>query len=185
MSMNVTQKREVLLSIIRAGGRPEYVLFWGRFGPEQVLSQWHHSPFTIDGVEYVTAEHWMMAEKARTFGDHDALASIMGSPHPDAAKRAGRLVRGYVDAVWSEKSYGVVARGSYEKFRQNPAEQAYLLSTGDKILVEASPYDRVWGVGRGPGDPLAADPSSWLGENRLGFALMDARDAIEHGRSIP
>jgi ribA/ribD-fused uncharacterized protein len=122
-----------------------------------------------------TAEHWMMAEKARLFGDIEAEKAAIEAGHPAQAKRAGRLVRGFDEAVWAAHRFGIVVRGNLAKFGQHAELRAYLLGTDTRILVEASPRDRIWGIGMGASNQHATDPTRWRGANLLGFALMEAR----------
>lgn len=143
-----------------------------------MLSQWYPAPFVVSGVRYATAEHWMMAAKARLFGDEAALSGIIGNDDPAAAKETGRAVQGYDDAAWCNHRVTAVREGSAHKFRQNPEMGALLASTAGKVLVEASPFDTIWGIGLSAENPKAQDPSTWRGENLLGFALMWARDAL-------
>jgi ribA/ribD-fused uncharacterized protein len=169
-----------LLDAIREGYRPRYLFFWGHIASSPkpgrwVLSQWWPAAFTLDGVRYPTAEHFMMAEKARRFGDHDAAARILAARTPGEAKKLGRLVKGFDDAEWERVRFDVVLRASRAKFGQDPALRRYLLETGDRVLVEASPVDRIWGIGLAADDPAAADPECWRGLNLLGFALMETR----------
>jgi len=176
--------REALLREVRAGARIKYLCFWGhrplpdgRIGPS-CLSQWWPSPFTVDGVEYATAEHWMMAGKARLFEDPVAERRVLAAGHPAEAKKAGRLVRGFDEAVWERERFRIVVEGSVHKFASDPALRAFLLNTGERVLVEASPVDRVWGIGLTADDEAATDPERWRGENLLGFALMVARGRL-------
>jgi hypothetical protein len=163
------------------GHRLKYVFFWGHqpARPGQVdracLSQWWESTFTVDGVTYRTAEHWMMAQKARLFGDQEAFARIVAAPHPKAAKDLGQQVRGFNEDTWVAHRFEIVTAGSVAKFDQNPALNDYLLGTSQRVLVEASPRDQIWGIGLQANDDLAAWPSQWRGLNLLGFALMQAR----------
>ncbi|KUJ64674.1 hypothetical protein ACZ90_59210 [Streptomyces albus subsp. albus] len=173
-----------LVALAERGERARYVWFWGHrprpdgsVGPS-CFSQWWPAPFTVDGVVYPTAEHWMMAEKARLFGDADAERRAIAAGHPQQAKSAGRTVRGFDEAVWQAHRFEVVVRGSVHKFGGHPALRAYLLGTGSRVLVEASPVDRVWGIGLTADDERAADPSRWRGLNLLGFALMEARQRL-------
>ncbi|MBB1242480.1 NADAR family protein, partial [Streptomyces durbertensis] len=142
------------------------------------LSQWWPSPFTVDGVRYATAEHWMMARKAELFDDREALAAVLAAASPGAAKAAGRRVRGFTEERWAEHRFEVVVEGSVHKFGQHPELRAFLLATGCRVLVEASPLDRVWGIGLAADDERAADPARWLGLNLLGEALMVARSRL-------
>ncbi|WP_046731837.1 NADAR family protein [Streptomyces humi] len=175
---------EALIRAVRAGARIRYLHFWGHSPrPDgqvsaSCLSQWWPSPFVVDGVEYATAEHWMMAGKARLFADPEAERRILAAGHPAEAKKAGRLVRGFDEAVWQRERLGIVTEGSVHKFTADPALRDFLLATGDRVLVEASPMDRVWGIGLTADDERAADPARWRGSNLLGFALMAARERL-------
>ncbi|UFQ18365.1 MULTISPECIES: NADAR family protein [Streptomyces] len=176
---------ESLVGAVRAGRRVKYLHFWGhtprRDGTlgASCLSQWWPSPFTVDGVAYATAEHWMMAAKARLFDDAGAERAVLAARTPAEAKNAGRLVRGFDEAIWARERFGVVVTGSVHKFASDPALRDFLLGTGERVLVEASPLDRVWGVGLAADDPRIQDPEKWRGANLLGFALMGARGRLQ------
>lgn len=176
--------RDALIRAVRAGARIKYLHFWGhrprpdgRIGAS-CLSQWWPAPFTVDGVEYATAEHWMMAGKARLFEDAAAERAVLSAAHPAEAKKAGRLVRGFDEAIWERERFRIVVEGSVHKFGAHPGLGEFLLGTGDRVLVEASPVDRVWGIGLAADDEAAADPERWRGPNLLGFALMEARERL-------
>ncbi|MEU7282684.1 NADAR family protein [Streptomyces sp. NPDC045431] len=178
------EKIEDLLAQVNRGKPVKYLHFWGhRPRPDgtigaSCLSQWWPAPFTVDGVRYATAEHWMMAEKARLFGDADAERAAVEARSPAAAKKAGRLVRGFDEAIWERERFAIVVAGSAHKFGQHPELREYLLSTNTRVLVEASPLDRVWGIGLAATDPDASNPAKWRGLNLLGFALMQARTTL-------
>ncbi|MEV0791542.1 NADAR family protein [Kribbella sp. NPDC050459] len=176
--------REDLQQLIASGERVKYLYFWGHqpqrdgsIGPG-CLSQWWPSEFTVDGVIYASAEHYMMAAKARLFGDVAAVDRILAARTPAEAKNLGREVRGFDDEAWAAARFGIVVDGSTAKFGQDPALRSYLVGSGQRVLVEASPLDRVWGIGLAADDPRAADPAGWRGLNLLGFALMEARAAL-------
>lgn len=175
------QSREEFEALVAAGGRPKYLFFWGHTpkAPGRVdascLSNWFLAPFTVDGVRYATAEHYMVAAKARIFADAEALARILAAPSPGAAKRLGREVRGFDDAIWGRERFDIVAGGNTAKFGQNPELSAFLAATGTTVLVETSPRDRIWGIGMGKDHLDAESPARWKGLNLLGFALMEAR----------
>ncbi|MEV6941291.1 NADAR family protein [Streptomyces sp. NPDC051172] len=176
--------REALVRAVRAGVRVKYLRFWGhraradgRVGPS-CLSQWWPSPFTVDGVAYATAEHWMMAAKARLFDDTEAERRVLAAEHPSQAKKAGRLVRGFDEGTWERERFGIVLEGSVHKFAAHTDLREFLVNTGDRVLVEASPVDRVWGIGLAADDEAATDPERWRGPNLLGFALMEARERL-------
>ncbi|MEV5429475.1 NADAR family protein [Streptomyces sp. NPDC052701] len=178
------RSREALVDEVRAGTTVKYLHFWGhRPRPDgrvgaSCLSQWWPSPFTVDGLTYATAEHWMMAEKARLFGDAEAERRVLAADHPSSAKEAGRLVRGFDEAAWERERFRIVVEGSVHKFAAHADLRAFLLGTGTRVLVEASPVDRVWGIGLAAHDEAAADPRRWRGSNLLGFALMEARERL-------
>ncbi|WP_190021926.1 NADAR family protein [Streptomyces hiroshimensis] len=173
-----------LTAAVARGEQFKYVYFWGhqprRDGSigASCFSQWWPSPFTVDGTVYATAEHWMMAGKARLFGDAEAEAEAIAASHPKQAKDAGRKVRGFDEETWRQHRFELVVEGSVQKFAQDAALSAYLLSTGERVLVEASPLDRVWGIGLAADDEHAQDPARWQGDNLLGFALMEARQRL-------
>lgn len=120
----------------------------------------------------------MMAGKARLFGDEESVPGILAARTPAEAKKRGRLVRGFDDAAWTAARFELVVDGNVAKFGQDPALRDYLLGTRDRVLVEASPVDRVWGIGLAADDERAADPARWRGLNLLGFALMEARERL-------
>ena len=173
--------REALVREVRAGARFNYLHFWGHRArsdgrvASSCLSQWWPSPFTVDGVTYGTAEHWMMAAKARLFDDAEAERQVLAAEHPSLAKKAGRLVRGFDEAIWQRECFAIVVEGSVHKFAAHADLREFLLGTGDRVLVEASPVDRVWGIGLAADSEAAMDPERWRGPNLLGFALMEAR----------
>ena len=179
--------RKALQARVEAGWAPEYLLFWGhsasRGAPlgKECLSQWYPAAFTLDGETYATAEHYMMAQKAVLFGDAEVAALIRASSKPADVKALGRKVRGFDAARWEEHRFRVVAAGSHAKFSQNTAMLAFLLGTGARVLVEASPSDAIWGIGSAESDPRARDPHQWPGLNLLGFALMHARALLAAG----
>ncbi|MYU04020.1 DUF1768 domain-containing protein [Streptomyces sp. SID8366] len=172
---------QALVSEVRAGSRIKYLHFWGhRPRPDgsigaSCLSQWWPSPFVVDGRRYATAEHWMMAAKARLFQDAGAERAVLCAEHPAQAKKAGRLVRGFDEETWERERFRIVVEGGVHKFAADPALRAFLRNTGERVLVEASPVDRVWGIGLTADDEAARDPERWRGLNLLGFALMEAR----------
>ncbi len=165
-----------------AGKADKFLFFWGHQKSASIstscLSQWYGSSFWQDEVHYVCAEQYMMAKKAECFGDKEALEQILSVKDPAQMKALGRQVRGFDAKVWDEVKFSVVLNASYLKFSQNAKLREFLLSTKDKILVEASPVDKIWGIGMSADDENAHNPVKWRGQNLLGFALMRARDEI-------
>ncbi|NIH79127.1 NADAR family protein [Amycolatopsis viridis] len=169
---------------VRRGEPVTFLFFWGH-RPERdgsvgrgCLSQWWPARFTVDGREFATAEHYMMWRKATLFGDRATAGEILRTPDPATAKELGRRVAGFDEDRWVECRYGIVVAASVAKFGQDPRLRRFLLGTGERVLVEASPVDAVWGTGVAADDPRASDPARWPGLNLLGFALMEARATL-------
>ena len=120
----------------------------------------------------------MMAEKARLFADDEALSRIIAAKSPAEAKKIGREIQCFVPKVWDEQKYQIVKTGSWHKFSQHKALADFLLLTNDRILVEASPVDAIWGIGLAADAADAENPARWRGLNLLGFALMEVRDQL-------
>lgn len=173
--------REALAQHLDGGATVDWLFFWGHTPKDPAvvdkscLSQWFLRAFSIDGTEYASAEHWMMASKARTFADEATLERILAAPTPSDAKQLGREVTPFDGEKWSAKGFDLVVEGNVAKFAQHADLKAFLLGTGDQVLVEAAPRDVVWGIGLGAENLHARDPKKWRGKNLLGFALMEAR----------
>jgi ribA/ribD-fused uncharacterized protein len=162
----------------------KYLFFWGHTPKQKgevdksCFSQWFPAAFEVAGDTYTTAEHWMMAEKARLFGNEEVRQRILAAKHPAEAKKLGREVTGFNPQVWDEQKYDLVQAGNYQKFSQHRPLKEYLLNTGSRVLVEASPVDAIWGTGLATDHPDAMQPAKWPGQNLLGFALMEVRDQL-------
>lgn len=160
-----------------------FLFFWKTESP---FSQWHPSTFTLKSVvmpevketEFNCAEQYMMSEKALLFRDTDTYHRIMDTANPRVQKTYGKKVKGFEENVWNDWRSKIVLQASLAKFSQNPDLKAKLLETGDKILVEASPYDRIWGIGLLASDPRAQKKDTWEGLNLLGYALTETRELI-------
>jgi ribA/ribD-fused uncharacterized protein len=145
---------------------------------KQCLSQWYEAPFTEDGRTYPTAEHYMMVGKALLFGDGHTARRVLAARTPGEAKSLGRQVRGFDEDTWVANRVEVVVRGNLAKFGAHEDLRSYLLDTGDRVLVEASPVDRIWGIGLAADDERVHDPAAWRGLNLLGEALMTVRERL-------
>lgn len=148
------------------------------FTQNDALSNWYISDFEIKGVRFNCVEQFMMYCKAKLFGDESTAMKILEAPHPRVQKALGRAVVGFDDEKWVARRRQIVEYGCYAKFSQNEALRGVLLTTGDTLLVEASPYDRIWGIGLAANDPRALDPSKWKGQNLLGQALTQVRERL-------
>jgi ribA/ribD-fused uncharacterized protein len=173
-----------LISDYKNGNNLEYIYFWGHHPKKDgsvsksCFSQWWKSSFNVGHIKYLFMEQYMMAEKARLFEDKEIEEKIMSSNDPNEIKGLGRRVRGFDEGIWNNIKYSIVVNGNYNKFMQNEKLKSFLLSTEDKILVEASPYDNVWGIQMSEDDMDIKNPELWRGENLLGFALMEVRNEI-------
>lgn len=120
----------------------------------------------------------MMAAKAELFRDQESREKILNCTDPKQIKALGRKVCGFKQEVWDKFKYSIVLNGNWCKFSQNRVLREFLLFTGDSVLVEASPYDNIWGIRLSISSPEAKDPLKWRGQNLLGFALMEVRDEL-------
>jgi ribA/ribD-fused uncharacterized protein len=187
--MDRPRDKRALIAAVEQGATFTYLPFYGH-APEPdgsvgqgCLSQWWVAPFSVDGNTYKTAEHYMMWRKATLFDDPETAAQIRTADTPKEAKALGRQARGFDQATWEAARYEIVVAAGTHKFGQHDDLRAFLCGTGDRILVEASPRDRVWGVGLGRNNPAAHDPGQWRGLNLLGFALCDVRDVLVRGNA--
>lgn len=162
----------------------EYLFFWGHQPSKDgtitksCFSQWWKEDFAVDIEEYCCMEQYMMAEKARLFGDNDIEDKIMQSKEPKEIKSLGRKVKNFDEKLWDKCKYSIVLNGNCAKFMQNKPLMDYLISTEDKILVEASPYDDIWGIKMSVDNNEIKNPLAWKGKNLLGFALMEVRNEL-------
>lgn len=157
----------------------KYVFFWHADGENGMLGNWYPCGFIKDGISYVHTEQYMMAQKALLFDDQEIFAAIMKETSPKKCKALGRKVRHFDNSVWNREKEKIMFDGCYAKFSQNADLKEFLLSTGDKILAEASPLDRIWGIGLSADNPKATDPNAWPGQNLLGKTLMKVRDRLK------
>jgi len=144
----------------------KYVLFWSG-----IYSQWYSAPMMINGIKYNTCEQYMMHQKALLFGDEEVAIAILNEPNPREQKALGRKIRNFDDQIWKQNCMRIVYEANFAKFTQNPELKAALLSTRDRILVEASPKDFIWGIGMHYDDEGVDNPANWKGTNLLGQAI--------------
>lgn len=152
----------------------EYTFFFTEASP---FSQWFRCSFTVDGNTFNCAEQFMMHGKAVLFADAEVADKILAADHPREHKALGRKVRDFDDKVWRRERETIVMAGNRAKFSQNP-ELRELLLAAKGTLVEASPYDKIWGIGLAASDPRANDPTQWKGQNLLGQILTRLRDEL-------
>ena len=153
---------------------PTHVYFWNG-----IFSNWHPTPFIYNGVEYNCSEQYMMQQKAIVFGDKERELEIMEARTPDVQKYLGRLVIGFTAEKWAPVCEDLMVPALVAKFTSTEDLKREMLATNKRVLVEASPYDTIWGVGLGENDPRILDERNWKGQNLLGKVLMRARDIIK------
>ena len=135
------------------------------------FSQWWPSKFITENVEFNCCEQYMMFKKAMLFGDVKSAAEILDEASPRNIKFLGRKVRNFDEYAWNKVKRDIVYKGNYYKFTQNEDLKSILLSTGNKVLVEASPTDKIWGIGLSMDDEGIEDQTNWKGTNYLGYEL--------------
>lgn len=153
----------------------KFTFFYGTNDP---FSNWHPASFPENGITFLTSEHYMMYYKALKFGDTETAAQILAAPTPKEAKRLGRLVKGFDQSIWEGSARSIVYVGCYLKFTCNKHLLDILLGTKGTLLVEASPTDRVWGIGLAETDDRVLNPKNWRGTNWLGEVLTCLRDNL-------
>jgi ribA/ribD-fused uncharacterized protein len=181
MNVQNIRSQEMLVQAIKAGFKPKYLFFWGHQSSSDVrptktcLSQWFYAPFKVEDIIYPTAEHFMMEKKATLFGDEITAQKIREAQDPGKAKALGRAVKNFDNRLWDQRRWAIVVEANMHKFNQNLQLKSFLIETSSRVLVEASPVDRIWGIGLDAASSQAENPSEWLGLNLLGFALMEVR----------
>ncbi|HBU83861.1 MAG TPA: DUF1768 domain-containing protein [Paenibacillus sp.] len=153
----------------------KFTFFWRTASP---FSQWHPVDFTVNGVHYTSAEQYMMHQKALLFGDQIIADKVLKASSASVQKKLGRQVAGFDQTVWEEECKRIVYEGNEAKFTQNEQLLTALLATRGTTLVEASPDDRIWGVGLAEEDPRIRNRRTWRGTNWLGEILTRLRENI-------
>lgn len=161
-----------------------FLFFWGHTEKKEYitkacLSQWYESKFKINEVTYYTAEHYMMAEKAKLFNNIEIQNEILITKKQGKIKELGRQIINFNQKIWDKHKYQIVVDGNFHKFNQNEELKNFLINTKNQILVEASPVDTIWGIGLPLENQDSKNPYLWNGTNLLGFALMEVRDLLK------
>ena len=177
------RSKEELIDYVNHGNKVKYLFFWGHRKAKSGISkscfsQWYDSPYKSEGLSFLTAEHHMMYQKAILFQDSSAGERLLRASSPGEAKAIGREVVGFDQQKWDKNRYSIVVKANVAKFGSHPELKEFLINTGNRVLVEASPVDKVWGIGMAADNPDCENPNKWNGINLLGFALMEARDEL-------
>lgn len=142
----------------------KYTFFWK--GP---LSNWHESPFILDNIKFNCGEQYMMYSKAKLFNDNIIAERILLTKNPKIQKSLGRQIKNFNNEIWDKECQNIMIKGLKVKFIQNPKCLDILYEVRNTILVEASPFDRIWGIGFDARDAMK-NIDNW-GENKLGKIL--------------
>lgn len=153
----------------------KHIFFW-----RDPIAQWNMSAMKdpITGIIYNCSEQYMMHQKALLFDDEVRAKEIMKAAHPREQQALGRTVKGYDQKIWDANKYNIVLNACMLKFTQHTKHLVTLLDSGDRLFVEASPNDKIWGIGMREDDPGVDDPANWKGENLLGQAITETRTYI-------
>jgi len=166
-----------------------FTFFWKPQQENGDFSQWsqhsfelHGAPFANEGesVLFDNAEQAMMVAKAYTFEDFDIIPEMMSTEDPLEIKKLGRKVKNFDKIVWDNLGEDIVYQINLAKFNQNTQLRDQLKKTEDSIIVEASPMDRIWGIGLSINNPKSLVQDQWRGQNLLGKVLMRVRDTIQN-----
>ena len=147
--------------------------------PYGYLSNWHESHFDLDGIQYSSAEQYIMYQKCLLFGDDESAKAVLATDDPETQQAIGKKASGFIKNVWLGSRQIIAMRGILAKFSQNDDLKKMLLSTNDAVLVECAKSDRNWACGISLYDKDRRDASKWLGENILGFTLMEVRKILQ------
>jgi ribA/ribD-fused uncharacterized protein len=153
-----------------------YTFFWKPSETNGEFSQWHMSEFTdAEGIIYKCAEQYMMYWKAKLFDDEKIAKKILDTTDPKEIKLLGRKIKNFDESTWVANREDIVYDGNYYKFTQDKKLKKKLLKCSN--FVEASPYDKIWGIGYVKSQALA-NKSTW-GLNLLGKALDKVKEVLK------
>lgn len=152
-----------------------FTFFWDENSP---FCQWYPSKFIINGINFNCAEQYMMYMKAKFFNDEQIGERILEATSPIEHRSLGRQVKNFNKEKWERVCKKIVYDGNYAKFSQNPGLRAELFHTAATTIVEASPFDRIWGVGLAEDDERILDRKNWRGTNWLGEILTQIREEL-------
>lgn len=142
------------------------------------FSNWYKCKFKYEGIEFSSTEQFMMYYKAVLFVDTFIADEILKTDDTKRIKALGRQVRDFDEKMWADAREKIMCDGLYAKFSQNDDIKKILLNTGDAILCECSPWDKIWGIGMSTDNEMYKYPSKWKGLNLLGKCLMETREKL-------
>jgi len=152
----------------------KYYFFW-----KHEFGQWTLRDIVdSNNINYNCCEQYMMAQKAKLFGDDKTYVLIINEPNPQKQQSLGRLISNFDQKIWDKNKEKIVYNANLLKFSQHNDLKKRLIATNQKFLVEASPYDLIWGVGLSANNDLILNEKNWRGKNLLGKILMKIRENI-------
>ena len=140
------------------------------------FSNFYNSKFTLDNIEFDNSEQYFMHQKALFFNDNEIASKILKATTPAKCKYLGREIKNFSDSKWATVRYDMMLTGCRAKFTQNNRLKNILINTDNLIIVEASPTDKIWGVGLAIDDKDILHIERWKGQNLLGKVLMNLRE---------
>lgn len=153
----------------------KHVFFWG-----SEFSNFYPCKFTVNEIEFNCSEQYFMWRKAKYFNDDESAEKILKASRPEEQKKLGRNVKNFDNVKWEKEREDAMYQGVYNKFSQNPELKKLLLKYPNHKFVEASPYDRIWGIGMREDAFGVTNEDNWLGLNLLGKIISQVRDELKN-----
>lgn len=155
-----------------------YLFFWSK--KHDFLSNFYPSEFNVGDQHFICSEQYFMKKKQELFDSSNIKLAglIMNEKDPKKIKKFGRMVKNFDEEIWNQHKYQIMYQGVKAKFTSNPNLRKKLLETKNKILVEASPYDKIWGIGLNESNAKKKLHTEWPGKNLLGKVLMQVRQEL-------
>jgi len=183
--MTINNKQQLIDSLAQ-GNKFDFVFFGGEGLAQQVdarrcFSQWYMADFEVDGHRFVNSAHYVMAAKAKLFGDDEAYHKLLAVSSTDDIQTLGRSIQGFNEQLWLDNRMSIVETSVEQKFAQNPILMAFLKDSADKVIAEANPVDKIWATGVAEDDANATNPAEWRGDSLLGFVIMAVRSRLLAG----
>lgn len=157
------------------------ILFWKPASANGWLSNWSKHPIQENGVYFKTVEHYIMYRKALLMKDSASATKILDTDMPYRVRQLGRKIVPYDEKTWASNREAIIFDAILLKVEAYPSLKVALVTSGNKTIVEASPYDKIWGVGLAASDPRILLPEYWEGTNLLGEAWMKVRAHLREG----
>jgi ribA/ribD-fused uncharacterized protein len=176
------KKKKIVKKIVVEAAEPPEIIYFFTGSPElnanREFSNMFEAPMQIDGITFPTVEHYYQWSKAKVSGDEEAATKIMKTASPKSVKAYGKKVKNLDKEKWEEKKNDIMRIALKAKFSQHPELRKKLQDTGTKLLAEANPRDKYWGIGTSHDTSKAKDPNKWPGKNVMGNMLQELRTTL-------